>query len=159
MKNQYVNRLQEGDRINDYFVAARKDLRSKQDGGKFLGMVLKDKTGDIGGVMWNNAADAAQLFGVGDVVGVRGVVGTYQGRLQVRIEQAADPVYPFEQSQGGTRDDGFVHQEHPPGFNRLDGAESRFGHDRLHGGLVHGTLLGEEHIDLGRMGEQPLLAV
>ncbi len=87
MKNQYVNRMQEGDRINDYFVAARKDLRSKQDGGKFLGMVLKDKTGDIGGVMWNNATDTAKLFEVGDVVSVRGTVGTYQGRLQVRIDQ------------------------------------------------------------------------
>ena len=87
MKNQYVNMLQEGDRINDYFVAARKDLRSKQDGGKFLGMVLKDKTGEIGGVMWNNAADTAKLFEVGDVVSARGVVGSYQGRLQVRLEQ------------------------------------------------------------------------
>ena len=100
MKNQYVNRLQEGDRINDYFVAARKGLRSKQDGGKFLGMVLKDKTGDIGGVMWNNAADAAQLFGVGDVVGVRGVVGTYQGRLQVRIEQ----VIPLREADYSVKD-------------------------------------------------------
>ena len=94
MKNQYVNRLQEGDRINDYFVAARKDLRSKQDGGKFLGMVLKDKTGDIGGVMWNNAPETAKLFEVGDVVGIRGVVCVYQGRLQVRIEQ----VFPLNES-------------------------------------------------------------
>jgi 3'-5' exoribonuclease len=89
MKNQYVNMLQEGDRINDYFVAARKDLRAKQDGGKFLGVVLKDKTGDIGGVMWNNAVDAAKLFELGDVINVRGLVGTYQGRLQVRVEQIA----------------------------------------------------------------------
>lgn len=87
MKNQYVNRMQEGDRVNDYFVAARKDLRSKQDGGKFLGMVLKDRTGEIGGVMWNNATDTAKLFEVGDVVNVRGLVASYQGRLQVRIEQ------------------------------------------------------------------------
>ncbi len=87
MKNQYVAMFQEGDRINDYFVAARKDLRVKQDGGKFLGMVLKDKTGEIGAVLWNNAAEIAALFNLGDVVNVRGLVSSYQGRLQVRIEQ------------------------------------------------------------------------
>ena len=79
--------LQEGDYLNDYFVAARKDLRVKQDGGKFLGMVFKDKTGEIGGVLWKNAADVAKVFEVSDVVHVRGTVNTYQDRLQVRVDQ------------------------------------------------------------------------
>ncbi len=87
MKNQYVNMLQEGDYVNDYFVAVRKDLRPKQNGGKFLGMVFKDKTGEIGGVLWNNAAEIARLFNVGDVVNVRGKVSTYQSRLQVQVDQ------------------------------------------------------------------------
>lgn len=87
MKNQFVNALQEGDYVNDYFVATRKDLRPKQSGGKFLGMVFQDKSGDIGGVMWNNAADVARLFEVGDVVNVRGRVSTYQNRLQIQVEQ------------------------------------------------------------------------
>lgn len=87
MKNQYVNALQEGDYVNDYFVATRKDLRPKQSGGKFLGMVFQDRSGDIGGVMWNNAADVARLFEVGDVVNVRGRVSTYQNRLQIQVEQ------------------------------------------------------------------------
>ncbi|HPA40520.1 MAG TPA: OB-fold nucleic acid binding domain-containing protein, partial [Candidatus Hydrogenedentes bacterium] len=86
MKRQYVNTLQEGDHVNDYFVASRKDLRLKQDGGKFLGMVFKDRTGEIGGVLWNNATDTAKLFEPGDVVTVRGVVGVFQGRLQIRVE-------------------------------------------------------------------------
>ena len=94
MKNQYVNMLQEGDQLNDYFVAARKDLRTKQDGGKFLGMVFKDKTGEIGAVLWNNAADTAKRFEVGDVVLVRGVVASYQDRLQIRTEQ----VLPLKES-------------------------------------------------------------
>mgnify|MGYP000396417355 FL=1 len=87
MKNQYVNKLQEGDFVNDYFVAVRKDLRPRQNGGKFLGMVFKDKTGDIGGVLWNNAVEVAKLFEVGDVVNVRGKVNTYQGRLQIQVDQ------------------------------------------------------------------------
>lgn len=87
MKKQFVEALQEGDRVDDYFVAARKDLRDQQSGGKFLGMVFKDRTGEIGGVMWNNAAAAAKLFELGDVVNVRGMVSTYQSRLQIRVEQ------------------------------------------------------------------------
>jgi len=87
MKTQFVNKLQDGDTINDYFVAIRKDLREKRDGGKFLGMVFKDKTGDIGGVMWRKAVETANQFEVGDVVNVRGKVQTYQERLQIQLEQ------------------------------------------------------------------------
>jgi 3'-5' exoribonuclease len=87
MKRQFVNTLQEGDYLNDYFVAIRKDLRTKQSGGNFLGMVFKDRTGEVGGILWNNANDVANLFELGDVVGVRGQVNTYQNRLQIRVEQ------------------------------------------------------------------------
>lgn len=87
MKNQYISMLQEGDRVNDYFLATRKDLRTKSNGGKFLGSSLKDKTGEIGAVMWSNAVESAATFNVGDAIHVRGVVGSHQGRLQVRMEQ------------------------------------------------------------------------
>ena len=52
MKKQFVNVIEECDVINDYYIAVRKDLRDTQSGSKFLGMVFKDKTGEIGGVMW-----------------------------------------------------------------------------------------------------------
>jgi len=87
MKTQFIAKLQDGDVVNDYFVASRKDLRDMTNGGKFLGMVFKDKTGEIGGVMWNNAVAVSRKFEVGDVVNVRGTVTTYQERLQVRVDQ------------------------------------------------------------------------
>lgn len=100
MKNQFVNKLQEGDYVNDYFVATRKDLRPKQSGGKFLGMVFQDRTGDIGGVLWNNATDVARLFEVGDAVNVRGRVSTYQNRLQIQVDQ----VLPLRQGDYNVED-------------------------------------------------------
>ncbi len=100
MKNQYVNTLQEGDYVNDYFIAIRKDVRSKQSGGKFLGMVFKDRTGEIGGVMWNNAVDTANMFELGDVVNVRGRVNLYQNRLQLQVEQ----VLPLNESDYNLED-------------------------------------------------------
>ena len=87
MKNQYVDNLQEGGVVNDVFIATRNDLRTKQDGGKFLGMVFKDRTGEIGGIMWNNAAEVSRQFQVGDVVNVKGKVSSYQGRLQLQVER------------------------------------------------------------------------
>ena len=81
MKNQ-INRMQEGTGLTT--IRCGKDAFQTAE---FLGMVLQDRTGEIGGVMWNNATDTAKLFEVGDVVNVRGLVASYQGRLQVRIEQ------------------------------------------------------------------------
>lgn len=87
MKTQFVNLLEEGDVVNDYYLAVRKDLRDTQSGGKFLGMVFRDKTGEIGAVLWNNAESMAARFELGDVVNVRGTVNTYQNRLQMRVDQ------------------------------------------------------------------------
>jgi 3'-5' exoribonuclease len=100
MKKQFVADLQDGDVINDYFVATRKDLRDTQNGGKFLGMVFKDRTGELGGVMWNNAVSVASLFEVGDVVNVRATVNIYQGRLQLRVDQ----VLPLKADEYETED-------------------------------------------------------
>jgi len=87
MKKQFINTLQEGDAVNDYFIATRKDLRDQANGNRFLGMAFKDRTGEIGGILWNNAQSVAQLFNKGDVVNVRGVVTSYQDRLQIRVDQ------------------------------------------------------------------------
>jgi len=100
MKKQFVNALQEGDVVNDYFIATRKDLRDQANGNKFLGMVFKDRTGDMGGILWNNAQSVARLFEAGDVVNVRGVVTSYQERLQIRVDQ----VLPLRESEYKTSD-------------------------------------------------------
>ncbi len=86
MKHQFVNTLQEGDTVNDYFVATRKDLRTQRNGNPFLGMVFKDRSGEVGGILWNNAADIDKRFELGDVVTVRGRVQSYQGNLQIQVD-------------------------------------------------------------------------
>ena len=100
MKKQFVTMLQEGDVINDYFLAARKDLREQSSGGKFLGMVFKDRTGEIGGILWNNAVAISRLFDTGDVVNVRGSVTSYQDRLQIRVDQ----VLPLKETEYSRED-------------------------------------------------------
>ncbi len=87
VKRQFVDMLQDGDVVNDYFVAVRKDLRESQRGSKFLGCVFKDRTGEIGGITWNNAANMAGQFELGQVVNVRGKVHVHKDRLQVLVDQ------------------------------------------------------------------------
>lgn len=115
MKKQYVNALQEGDFVNDYYVAIRKDLRNKQDGAAFLGMVFKDKTGDVGGIMWNNATETSRMFELGDVVNVRGRVNTYQNRLQIHVEQ----VVPLKEGEYSIADLVFVPEDTEKDLNAL----------------------------------------
>lgn len=86
MKTQFIADLRDGDMVNDYFLATRKDLRTQTNGGKFLGMVFRDRTGEIGGILWNNAESISNLFNAGDIVNVRGQVTSYQSRLQIRVE-------------------------------------------------------------------------
>lgn len=115
MKKQFVNLLQEGDVLNDYFVAVRKDLRNTQSGGKFLGLSFRDKTGEIGGVIWNNAETIAGRFELGDVVNVRGTVNSYQGRLQVRVDQ----ILPLKEGDFDPADLMFVPDEAGEGVRSL----------------------------------------
>jgi 3'-5' exoribonuclease len=115
MKKQFVNLLQEGDVVNDYFVATRKDLRNTQSGGKFLGLVFRDKTGEIGGVVWNNAETVAGRFELGDVVNVRATVGNYQGRLQLRVDQ----ILPLKQSDYDPADLMFVPDDAGDGVQKM----------------------------------------
>lgn len=100
MKRQFIADLVDGDTVNDYFIAARKDLRQSQNGNKFLGMVFRDKTGDVGGIHWTNPAGIAGAFEVGDVVNVKGKVQTYQERLQIKVEQ----VLPLNEGDYDTAD-------------------------------------------------------
>jgi 3'-5' exoribonuclease len=50
-------------------------------------MVFKDRSGEIGGILWTGAANVARMFEQGDVVSVRGTVAAHQERLQIRVEQ------------------------------------------------------------------------
>jgi len=83
MKNQYIANLQEGDEVNDYFIITRKDLRDQPSGDKFLGFVIRDKTGEMGGVLWEKPVEIAQRIEVGDVAVVKGTIRIYKDRLQI----------------------------------------------------------------------------
>lgn len=77
----------ENESVTAYFTATVKSLRDKKDGGKYLALVLKDRTGEMEARMWDNAAEAAPEFEQGDVVKLRALVCRYQERLQLKVER------------------------------------------------------------------------
>lgn len=88
MARQNVTDLSDGVRVRSTFAVRQKRLvpfRNKP--GKWLDLVLADRTGEIPARMWESAEEAARLFEVGDVVAVAGRVEEYQGRLQVIVER------------------------------------------------------------------------
>ncbi len=59
--------------ITGFFAATTKSLRDKKDGGKYLALVLTDRTGSMEARMWDNAAEASPEFEQGDVVKLKGI--------------------------------------------------------------------------------------
>lgn len=85
----YVNELTEGQRIQTYFHVKNKDPRTKKDGGKFISVLLSDKTGVVAGVLWDNVDTLDKLFDKDNIVEVKGQVQSYGSQLQLNISSIA----------------------------------------------------------------------
>lgn len=110
MKKQLVKELKVGDSVRTFFVAKHKRLEYFRDKskGRFLTIVLVDRSGHILARVWNNAAALAELFEEEDVIAVKGRVDEYLGRRQIIIEKLR-PAQPDEKDRLYSEDD-FVPQ-------------------------------------------------
>jgi 3'-5' exoribonuclease len=86
VKQVFVNHLAANTTVNDSFLLTRKELRTGPRGGLFLLLGLTDRTGDIDAILWNRAELVAKAVEEGDIVQVRGTIGVYQNRLQLRAD-------------------------------------------------------------------------
>ncbi len=87
MKTQFINQLQPGDSLADRFVLAEKSMAQKKDGNRYLNLVLSDRTGNLKAVVWDNVDQIAKQTESGQVVAVKGHVGSYRGDLQVVVKE------------------------------------------------------------------------
>lgn len=86
MKEIYVNKLIPGERITEFFALRKADLLEK-DGRYRLSIELGDATGRVRAILWDATREHASLFQPGQIVKVRGLIGTYQDQPQIRIER------------------------------------------------------------------------
>ncbi len=89
-KSRFAAELKPGEGVEDVFALSEKSLGKKRDGSSYLALTLKDRTGSIKAVMWENAERAAGEIRVGGLVRIKGAVSEYQGQLQVVVKEA-DP--------------------------------------------------------------------
>ena len=73
--------------IQGFYLCVDKHLRHSRTGELFIDLVLRDKTGQIQGKVWNKAGTLNEKFSSGEAVVVKAKVSTYQGRLQLDIKK------------------------------------------------------------------------
>jgi 3'-5' exoribonuclease len=93
MTRRYVNQLVHGDSVDEAFLVADKQLRANRQGGLYLNLELRDKTGTVGARLWNATESLARLFEPGDFLHVRGKTQVFQGALQIILNhlEVVDP--------------------------------------------------------------------
>ena len=105
MPRQFVEHLRNGQTVDEIFLLTEKQLRANRNGDLFLLVHLRDRTGEVHGLMWNVSEDSVAGFDTGDFVRVEGKVQLYQGALQTiltrvnAVSAAAIEVSDFEEDR------------------------------------------------------------
>jgi 3'-5' exoribonuclease len=82
-----IHKFKEGMIIQGFYLCVDKHLRHTRTGDLFIDLVLRDKTGQIHGKVWNKTEYFLPKFDSGDAVVAKAEIGSYQGRLQMDIKK------------------------------------------------------------------------
>ncbi len=110
MKKQFIKDLKTGQKVRSFFVAKHKQLEYFRDKskGRFLTIVLADRSGRILARVWENGPQLYEQFEENDVIAVDGRVEEYLGRPQVIVRRLR-PARPEDEGVFFSEDD-FVPQ-------------------------------------------------
>lgn len=86
-KNRFIAEFSEGERVDDLFLVKAAKLAETRAGKPCLFLDLIDKTGEIGGPVWENAEETADFCQPGSFLHLKGQVQSYRDKLQLRIEE------------------------------------------------------------------------
>jgi 3'-5' exoribonuclease len=85
-KCSFIDQLQENDRVDDVFLVKSSRLAETRAGKPYLILSFADKSGEIGGPVWDNAERVSEISQAGNFVHLKGQVQSYREKLQLRIE-------------------------------------------------------------------------
>ena len=85
-KKVFVKDIQENEAIDDLFLVKEASRAETRGGKPYLIVTVMDRTGEIGGRLWENADRYLPVCEVGNVVQLIGQAQTYKGTLQLKIE-------------------------------------------------------------------------
>lgn len=87
MPRVFVNQLADGTPVEEVFLLADRQLRANRHAETYLLTQLRDKTGQVSGLLWNVSESASSQFQPGDYVKVRGKAQLFQGNLQLILNR------------------------------------------------------------------------
>lgn len=73
--------------VTSFFVLSSIQMREKQQGGQYLSLTLADKSGLLGGTMWDDFAETAATCSDGCYVKVQGRIGRYKNKFQITVQK------------------------------------------------------------------------
>jgi 3'-5' exoribonuclease len=91
MSRRFVNLLQDSETLEEVYLLADRQVRANRNGDSYLLVQLRDRTGQISGLLWNVTDQNVAHLRPGDYVKARGKVQLFQGNLQVILTRV-DPV-------------------------------------------------------------------
>ena len=78
---------QENKVVTSSFVVIAKQVKPKKTGEPYLALTLGDRTGQIEAKMWDNVADAIDVFDQDDYIKAKGLINKYKNRFQLTIHK------------------------------------------------------------------------
>ncbi len=97
--SKFIKNLKTNDAIESVYFLRKKELALTQAGKPYLKLTLSDKTGRIEAKVWDSAEEVDEMIATGAAVFVKGMVDSYKGIFQIRVDQirVAEPKeYKFE---------------------------------------------------------------
>ena len=86
MEKTWIKDVKEGEKLKSLFLVAKKAIPTSKSGKTYLALTLHDKTGELEARAFDKLEELVPLFEEKDYVEVEGLVGTFQGKPQLRIE-------------------------------------------------------------------------
>jgi len=86
-KTTFVNRIKEGQPVEDIFMVKDMGRAETRSGKPYLTLTLMDRTGEIGARLWENADKFVGACEPGSLVQASGQAQAYRGILQLKIDK------------------------------------------------------------------------
>lgn len=85
---RYIETLRDGDRVLAVYLCKTKTVAITKTGKEYENVILQDKTGQLDAKIWDPGAPGICDFDALDYVEVTGIVTSFNGMLQLKIERA-----------------------------------------------------------------------
>lgn len=85
---RYIETLRDGDRVLNVYLCKTRSSAMTKTGKEYENVIFQDKTGQLDAKIWEPGSAGIGDFGALDYVEVTGLVTSYNGMLQLKVERA-----------------------------------------------------------------------